>query len=604
MVGINIVISRNNNKSVFNSQKLEDIQKKMLHLKSYKSNVLFQNSKIIIGSTAYEEYPIELIDDESSIIIIEGMIYNLDSKQIRDSLHEILISFSQTYNLEERIRAFQSKADGEFIIVIYDKFKNEICLFNDSLGRLPTYWYRDDEFVVISREIKFIYPYIKKISFEKISLMEYLLFGFVLGERTLIEGITRIMPKSLIIFNADNSINEQFDYPRFLAKHPSINEEENYVENFKRYFLLGLKSRVMKLKSRKQIISISGGLDSRATLAGLIKLGVIPNGITKTQTKRNEREFMYSKKIANLFGIPLIHLKSKYNEVNFEKYLKLVKMKDCFQPIEFVNQVEISEQIYEQEGNNIALYTGLFGGEMTRYLNITSGLSSDKDLVNFLMTTPDVYRHPIKNICNILNISKKEIFDHLLKYIFSYSEADVYSKYLHFKFEKDYKWAGEGEDRSRLFCWPITPYYSKELFEYAYSIDERKKNTQFFRDFLFSLDPRTCSVKYFNNNLDLNNKFMLKLNNLVEKLVRNVTIRKLASFTFKLKKKISNRRVVNPKMEELKIFSIELISKSNILQDYFPIEDTIKLIEKEKNISVITRILTLFLYINEFGILD
>ena len=57
-------------------------------------------------------------------------------------------------------------------------------------------------------------------------------------------------------------------------------------------------------------------------------------------------------------------------------------------------------------------------------------------------------------------------------------------------------------------------------------------------------------------------------------------------------------------MEELKLFSIELISKSNILKDYFSIEDTKRLIEKEKNISVITRILTLFLYMNEFETIE
>lgn len=57
-------------------------------------------------------------------------------------------------------------------------------------------------------------------------------------------------------------------------------------------------------------------------------------------------------------------------------------------------------------------------------------------------------------------------------------------------------------------------------------------------------------------------------------------------------------------MEELKLFSIELISKSNILKDYFSIEDTKRFIEKEKNISVITRILTLFLYMNEFETIE
>ena len=265
-----------------------------------------------------------------------------------------------------------------------------------------------------------------------------------------------------------------------------------------------------------------------------------------------------------------------------------------------MNIVDISEQIYEQEGNNIAFYTGLYGGEMTRYLNITSGLSSDKDLVNFLMTTPDKYRHSVKNICNILDITKKEIFDHLLKHIRSYSEADVYSKYLHFKFEKDYKWAGEGEDRYRLFFWIITPFYSKEFFEYAYSIDERKKNTKLFRDFLFSLDPRTCSVNYFNNNLNLNNKLMLKLNNIVEKMVRNVKIRKFARFLLNLNKILSARSLVSPEMQKLKLLSIELILQSNIIKDYFSIEDTKCLIEKEKNVSIIIRMLTLFMYMNVF----
>ncbi len=109
MVGINIIISRVKNKSFLNSEKFLNTQKYMLHLNSYKSSILYQNSKIIIGSTAYEEYPIEIIDDESSIIIIEGMIYNMDSKQIKDSLHEIVISFSHVDNLEKKIRTFQTK---------------------------------------------------------------------------------------------------------------------------------------------------------------------------------------------------------------------------------------------------------------------------------------------------------------------------------------------------------------------------------------------------------------------------------------------------------------------------------------------------------------
>lgn len=78
------------------------------------------------------------------------------------------------------------------------------------------------------------------------------------------------MPSSFIVFNADASINGRLHYPVFLAKNSTLNEEEDDAENLKRYFLLGLESRVTKLRLRKQIISLGGGLDSRATLAGLI----------------------------------------------------------------------------------------------------------------------------------------------------------------------------------------------------------------------------------------------------------------------------------------------------------------------------------------------
>ena len=100
---------------------------------------------------------------------------------------------------------------------------------------------------------------------------------------------------------------------------------------------------------------------------------------------------------------------------------------------------------------------------------------------------------------------------------------------------------------------------------------------------------------------------MLKLNSIAEILVRNVKIRKLASFVFKLKRFLKVKNSVSSDIEKLKILSIDLISKSNIIKDYFSIEDTKGLIEKEKNINIITRMLTLFIYMNlleEFVIKD
>ncbi len=571
----------------------------MLHYPKYQANTLFEDDCLLIGSTAYDQYPITCFESPGSFILLEGIIYNIDDATIKNNLFAIADLVPERATVSETIARFLTHADGEFIVLIYDKPTKLLCVFNDALGRLPFFWYRDDAVLVFSREMKFMYPFVRPIAFNRLALMEYLLYEFPLGERTLIEGVERLLPATVMMYSglSQTLLKEQVLPLTFEFEKEDRKISKENIKDLKRSFLAGLRSRVSKLGPRRSLISLSGGLDSRATLAGLIAQGVKPRGITYDTAPEDAGELGYTQKIAETFGVSLTHF-APSKDMDYEEYLRYVALVDAGQSINLANVVNIEEQIMLHEGSDIVHYTGLYGGELCRYLNVTSGFGSDDDLAQFLLTTPDQYGYAHQKVCAMLQASKDEIQEHIREHIAAYPEKDLYAKYLHFKFEKDYKWAGLGEDRNRFFFWTVTPFYSRDFFWTAYTIDERKKDTLFFRDFLYSLDPRTCAVGYYNTGMSLKNPLTLYIYRFAEKGVRTPWIRQLGWQALHFKEKFGVSKRFNPKKEEIRAFALNLLERSSLIQRYFSLAATRNVIRTEEELDKLERILTLFIYMD------
>jgi len=144
-----------------------------------------------------------------------------------------------------------------------------------------------------------MYPFIGQITFHRLALMEYLLYGFALGERTLIEGVERLLPATLVMYRAlDHTLSKEQVLPlTFGPEEKDRKTSQRSIEDLKRSFLEGLRNRVGKLGSKRSLISLSGGLDSRATLAGLTAYGVKPKGITYDTAPENAPELEYTQKL-------------------------------------------------------------------------------------------------------------------------------------------------------------------------------------------------------------------------------------------------------------------------------------------------------------------
>jgi asparagine synthase (glutamine-hydrolysing) len=444
-----------------------------------------------------------------------------------------------------------------------------------------------------------MYPFIDPIVFDRLGIMEYLLYGFELGERTLIQGVSRLPPAS-VIFHQHAPLSLSIEQVLSFSFEP---DRKNAIERtsqdiilvLKTAFISGLQNRVERLRTKTPLILLSGGLDSRATLAGLTACDVHPKGITYDASKADKSEVEYTKKIADLFETPLTYL-APLSEVDTDDYLRIVMLFDAALPMDIAHVLKLEEQISQREGSDGVVYTGLYGGEMFRYLNITSGLSSDDDLVKFLLTTPDKYRFDTEKVCAMLRISEEDMRQHLQNHISTYPEKDPYSKYCRFKFEKDFRLAIPGEDKFRLLNWTVTPFYSKEFFETAYKIDEGKKGTLFFRNFLYALDPKTCSVDYYNYRMNLSSPLRLHMLEIAERAVRHPHIRRLTWWAIDLKTRHALPDEPDPQIEHLKMKALELLEKSQHLKEYLFDGATRDIISSEANADKLQRILTLIIY--------
>lgn len=593
MVGVNALItSKLGYHPIFS-----EAQKTMLHYPSYRENMLFEDNYMFIGSTAYDQYPITYFEDPFSFIVLEGMVYNIDDVTIRKDLFALANKVHNGEAVKEAITGFLAHADGEFIILIYIKQTRDLCVFNDALGRLPFFWYKNDNVLAFSREIKFMYPFIGQITFNRSALIEYLLYGFALGERTLVEGVERLLPATVLMYRGLNHTlsKEQVLPLTFEPEERDQKSAQESIEDLKRSFLKGLQNRVKKLGSKKSLISLSGGLDSRATLAGLVTCGVKPRGVTYDTTAKIQ-EFAHTQKIADLFEIPLTYFPPS-KEADYEEYLRFIVLMDANLSADLANVADLLERVMLHEGTDVVYYTGLYGGELLRYLNVTSGLNSDDDLAQFLLTTPDQYLYNPEKVCAMLEIPKDKMLSSLRAHIATYPEKDPYTKYFHFKFEKDYKWAGLGEDRNRLFFWTITPFYSKDFFKTAYAIDEHKKNTLFFRNFLYSLDPRTCIVSYYNTGMPLTNPLRLRIYGLAEEALRNPLIRRLGWWALRLVKRPTLQEP-DPGYEEIRTRALGLLERSDQIKRYFSLPATKEVIQTEADPDKLQRIFTLFIYMD------
>lgn len=508
--------------------KSRDALAAMRHYPSYSSLHTFQDDHLLLGCATFPGYPlIEHTLDGRYLVRLEGVIYGESPESIRVELRELCRFMEEPARLEERIVERVRSWDGEYLVVLYDTLLHRLVVFNDSLGRLPTYYRTQGRNLLLAREVKYIVPFMGTLSFDRAGLMQYLLFGSALGSSTLIEGVYSL-PAGAILSFAPGAPLDLREHGLFLRPTGrAARTRASIASSLAESFLHGIKTRATALTNCAAVVSLSGGLDSRAVLAGLCRLGNVPRAVTMPGPEAGP-----ARSVAVRFGAELDVL-AAVDDGGIEDYTRYVAFKDgldCHPGLPRLHR--FMEELLKAVGPSVAYFTGIMGGEITRHYNVTSGLPSTEAVAEHLLRTKAYYKYSSERVGELMGMAQDEMLGRLMSLLEGFAPEDPAGKYLAFRHEFYRRYTGEAEDRNRYYCWSLTPFYSLDFYRQAMQLDEGVKGLWLWRDVLHCIDPRATADRYFNRGISLESRASMLAFSTLERLVRVAPIKRAAQGLF------------------------------------------------------------------------
>ena len=199
-------------------------------------------------------------------IAFNGEIYNY--LELRDELIKLGHSFRTQSDTEVLLRAWLewgeaaiARLNGMFAFVLHDRRKRLLIAARDHFGIKPLYWMRLGETIWFGSEIKALlrHPDAPR-GLDPVAMEDYLSLQFVLGSRTMFEGISKIEPAHFLrIDTATQSISVQrYWEPDF--NHVDVTPGTRDIEE-----VAELLEASVKRQMRSDVpvgAYLSGGLDS------------------------------------------------------------------------------------------------------------------------------------------------------------------------------------------------------------------------------------------------------------------------------------------------------------------------------------------------------
>jgi len=498
MPGINLISVKDRNSDL--ATKFAKAQLNMKHDLNYKSNVFVENDRIVIGYTGYDEYPIRSWKRDDCFAVLEGMIYNIPMNEVDSFISDLVLQNRHGSISIDDAENFLLNSDGEFVIVIYDKPSEDLIILNDIFGRLPFYYFEDDQQFVLSREVKFISEFISHVDFDRFALADYLLFGYPLGKRTLIKDVKRLDPAVLLEYHRDSGrlkVNPVHVW-NCEEKFTKISPHKEHAISLVKLFQDAAKCRVESLTGFKNLVSLSGGLDSRAVAMALKEVDSKVTSVTFLDYERKASEDVdVAQTLVQKFHLDwkLIKLKKRA----FKDLMCLIKMKDGLNSAHMGFLLDFFVQIKRKFGSKVVYYTGDGGDKVLPYLRTLKEIGSMNELIDVIIDE-QASAFELNDVVKLSGISSEQIREEITKILMDFPENDLNQKYVHFViFERGNKRNFEGEDRNRFYFWSTSPFWSPKLFDYSMKIpDSYKKHLTLYRMFLERLDRNSLRTRYAN----------------------------------------------------------------------------------------------------------
>ena len=212
-----------------------------------------------------------MVDAESgAVIVFNGEIYNYI--EIRKHLMEQGVVFSTQTDTEVILKAYNvygvdclKHFNGMFAFAIWDEAKQRLFVARDRLGIKPFYYSCDGGELVFASEIKALKQWKPFTDIDHRLIDQYMTFGYVPGENTVVRGVKRLLPGHYAIYE-DGVLQTQ--------KYWDLQFDNQQDQGFRYYHDKAgeILTDSINLRLRSDVplgIFLSGGIDSSAVVGML-----------------------------------------------------------------------------------------------------------------------------------------------------------------------------------------------------------------------------------------------------------------------------------------------------------------------------------------------
>ncbi|HXG24691.1 MAG TPA: asparagine synthase-related protein [Chthonomonadales bacterium] len=470
----------------------------MHHAPDYTSWVHMVEGGSFIGHVGYPVYPVRFFRTKTHLLGLEGCIYDRNIATLESDLAALAERiFRPDADVACVVRNWILGRDGEYLVVMSTLDGKQFIAFTDPLGRLPVYYQVGEKDLLFARECKFIVALRDKPAFDKIGWAEYLWLGYPLSRRTLFEGVERAHGGMLLQVSVEGnklrtSVTDLY-VCNFEDKDNSGRSIDDNAADLVEEFLAAVRRRGVPEKASRNVVSLSGGQDSRAVAAAMKRCGHSCVAETLLFADRsNQRDTDMAACIAESLGIPwhLIHLR----DVGHTEEEQLVWIKDGLNPASMAFILEFLQRITDRWGRSAVYMTGDGGDKVfpdLRPVRLPNSLDELTQEVSF-------HHALLPSDCAeaIMGLKPGTLFGELKALLTTYPEEDLAQKAVHFViYERGRKWLFEGEDRNRFFLWHTSPFYSLPFFLKAMRVpDEQKPYNTLYSAFQRQLDASVARI--------------------------------------------------------------------------------------------------------------
>ncbi len=215
-----------------------------------------------------------LNEDSSCVLVANAEIYNY--RRLKKDLESRGHRFRTNTDIEVILHLYEEKGEdlanllnGMFAFAIWDETRRRLVLGRDRMGIKPLFYARHEERLIFASEIKSIIcdeSFPRNINLQ--AMHDYFSFDYVPGEQTIFEGISRIPPGCVMVFDGQKSRTTRYWDLKF---QPSERAEpmQFYVERVRELLSQSVTRRLMS--DVPVGVLLSGGMDSSAITAYMAK---------------------------------------------------------------------------------------------------------------------------------------------------------------------------------------------------------------------------------------------------------------------------------------------------------------------------------------------